>query len=147
MGQGDSIAAAACTCKFFSVHIPPIGDITLRTAFQLGPYPDIRLKLPIAFLIADLRLRSYGNGVSGRGGDGDRCGGGRLGRSGTCFAVCGQLQLVAALLDGVVGGHGDGLVVSGFFRRQTGVCVHPVHLQGFLLDPAAGDGEGRRLTT
>ena len=145
-GQGDSIAAAACACKFLSVHIPLIGDITIRTAFQLGPYPDIRLKLPFAFLICDLRLRSYGNGVFGRGGDGDRCGGGRLVRRVSCFAVCGQLQLIAALPDGAVGGNGDGLVVSGFCRRQTGGFALQFHFQGVHLDLAAGNGEGRPLT-
>jgi len=146
LGQGDSIAAAACAFKFLSVHIPLIGDITIRTAVQLGPYPDIRLKLPIAFLIADLRLRSYGNGVFGRGGDGDRCGGGRLVRIGSFYAVCGQLQLIAALLDGVVGGNGDGRAVIGLLERQTGVLAHPFHVQGIHLDLAAGHGEGRRLT-
>ena len=53
----------------------------------------------------------------------------------------------SGLLDVVVGGNGDGLVVSGFFRHQTGGLTHPFHVQGIHLDPAAGHGEGRRLTT
>ena len=49
LGQGDFIAIAACTCKFVSVHIPLIGNLTLRTACQRGIYPDFRLKLPLEF--------------------------------------------------------------------------------------------------
>ena len=146
LGQGDFFAGAACARKFRSIYIPLIGNITAHTVRQRGIYRDIRLHLLIRCLILDLWLLAYGNGVSGRGGDGDRCGGGRLVRRESCFAVCGQLQLIAALLDIVVGGNGDGLVVSGFSRRQTGVRAHPFHVQGIHLDLAAGNGEGRRLT-
>ena len=49
LGQGDFITAAACACKFVSVHIPLIGNLILPTVFQRGNYPDLRLKLPIEF--------------------------------------------------------------------------------------------------
>ena len=47
LGQGDFRTAAACALKFCSVHIPLIGNLTLRTACQRGLYPDIRPKLSI----------------------------------------------------------------------------------------------------
>ena len=146
LGQGDFIAVAACTYKFVSVHIPLIGNLILQTACRRGIYPDIRLNhFPIRCLISDLWLLLYGKG---RTGDGDPCDGDRSGRSGTCFAVCGQLQLIDALLDGFVGGNGDGngFAVRGFFRCQTGVLALPFHFQSVHLDLASGNGEGRRLT-
>ena len=47
LGQDDFIAAAACTRKFFSVHIPLIGDFTGQTACQRGVDIDNRYTFPL----------------------------------------------------------------------------------------------------
>ena len=47
LGQDDFITAAACALKFFSVHIPLIGDFTGLTAFQRGADIDNRYTFPI----------------------------------------------------------------------------------------------------